>query len=131
MKKDNLQLVYIHSLGLNAENKFHYNLFFVPNDLTLCNENWKEDIAGLFNEKYVPDENTKTYSLITNIPLALITNNLCLGMKQAIDGVVALAWEDISDYDEYPEEGRLILFYGMSLKEVEEVLENKDENLVK
>jgi hypothetical protein len=131
MKKDNLQLVYIHNLGLNAENKFHYNFFFVPKDLTLCNENWQEDIAGLYNEKYVPDENTEIYSLITSIPLALITDNLCLGMKNAIDGIVALAWEDISDYEEYPEEGRLILYYGMSLKEVEELLENKDEKLVK
>lgn len=130
MKKDNLQLIYIHNLGLNAEQKFQYNLFFIPKDLTLCNENWQEDIAGLYNEKYVPDENTETYSLITSIPLALITNNLCLGMKNAIDGIVALAWEDISDYEEYPEEGRLILYYGMTLKEVEELLENKDEKLV-
>jgi hypothetical protein len=131
MKKDNLQLVYIHNLGLNAENKFHYNFFFVPKDLTLCNESWQEDIAGLYNEKYVPDENTEIYSLITSIPLALITDNLCLGMKNAIDGIVALAWEDISDYEEYPEEGRLILYYGMSLKEVEELLKIKDEKLVK
>ena len=125
-----LQLVYIHNLGLNAESKYHYNFYFVPKDLRLCNENWQSNIAGLFNEKYMPDKSTVIYSLITSIPLGLITDNLCLGMKNAIDGVVALAWEDISDYEEYPEEGRLILYYGLSFDEVNDILQKKDEKLV-
>lgn len=124
---NNLKLIYIHNLGLTAENKFHYHFYFVDETLTLCNENWKENIAGLFNDKFIPSENTITYSLITQIPLALITNNLCLGMKHAIDNIIALAWEDISDYDEYPEEGRLFFYYGDSLNKVNELLLNKNE----
>lgn len=129
MNENDLNLIYIHNVGLTAENKFQYDFYFIPKNLTLCNENWQNEIAGLFNEKFIPDENTKTYSLITNIPLGLITNNLCLGMKHAIDGVVALAWEDISDYEEYPEEGRLILYYGMTLNEVKKILNEKNETL--
>lgn len=125
-----IQLVYIHNLGLNSESKYHYNFYFIPKDLKLCNENWMSDIAGLFNDIYIPDKSTKIYSLITSIPLGLITDNLCLGMKNAIDGVVALAWEDISDYEEYPEEGRLILYYGLSFDEVNDILEKKGEKLV-
>lgn len=130
MEATNIKLIYIHNLGLNAENKFHYNFYFIPNSMELCNENWQEDNVGLFNERYITDENTITYSLISQIPLALITNNLCLGMKHAIDGVVALGWEDISDYEEYPDEGRLVLYYGMSLEEVNELLSIKSEELI-
>lgn len=127
IKENNLKLIYIHNLGLNSENKFQYNFYFIDEELSLCNDNWKEDIAGLFNDKYIPDENCKIYTLITNIPLALITDNLCLGMKHAIDGIIALAWEDISDYEEYPEEGRLFFYYGDSFEKVIELLNNKNE----
>lgn len=130
MNKNDLKLIYIHNLGLNSEDKFQYNLYFIQKDFELCNENWTEDIAGLFNDKYIPNNKNKIFSMISEKPLSIITDNLCLGMKHAIDGVVALAWEDISDYEEYPEDGRLILFYGETLENVENILHEKNEMLV-
>ena len=127
---DKLKLIYIHNLGLNAELKHQYSFYYVKDDLELCNENWKSDSCGLFNEKYIPDNNTVVRTLVTPIPLALISDNLCLGMKHAIDNVVALAWEDISDYEEYPEEGRLVFYHGISLGKTIELLEVKNENFV-
>jgi len=127
---NDLKLIYVHYVGLTAEEKKQYILYFMPNNLEMYNENWKECMAGLFNDKFVPDKQTVSYTLITNIPLDIITKNLCLGMRHAIDNVVALAWEDISDYEEYPEEGRLILNYGISLEEVKELLNIKGEKLI-
>ena len=124
-KNNNLKLVYIHNLGVNSDNKFTYVLYFIEKDLILCSENWKENIAGLFNDKFIPDDKTIKYSFVTSIPLGMITNNLCLGMKHAIDGIVALAWEDITDYEEYPEDGRLIFNYGIFLEEVIDLLDEK------
>lgn len=130
MNNKDLKLIYIHNLGLNSEDKFQYNLYFIQKDFELCNENWTEDIAGLFNDKYIPNNKNKIFSMISEKPLSIITDNLCLGMKHAIDGVVALAWEDISDYEEYPEDGRLILFYGETLENVKNILHEKNEMLV-
>ena len=121
-----IHLSYVHYLGLNAEQEHQYLFFFTPSYLEMCNENWQEEICGLFNDIFIPDENTISYQWTTSIPLGLITKNLCLGMKHAIDNVVALGWEDISDYEEYPDDGRVILYYGMKLNEVEEILKNKD-----
>ena len=128
MDKNNLILIYIHNIGSNVENMFKYNFYFVDKKLKLCNENWAESLAGLFNDKFIPDSNTITKTLSTKIPLANISNNLCLGMKHAIDNIVALAWEDISDYEEYPEDGRIVFYYGMTLEKVEELLNNKNES---
>lgn len=126
----NLKLIYIHYLGLNADLKRQYSFYFVQQNLELCNDNWKEELCGLFNDKFIPNKETIIYTLVTSIPLGLITENLCLGMKHAIDNVVALAWEDISDYEEYPENGRLIFHYGISLDETEKLLKDKNEKFL-
>ena len=60
------------------------------------------------------------------IKLGLIQESCCFGMQDAIDGVVCLAYEDISGYEEYPEDGRLVLNYGILLEEVEEKLAQKN-----
>ena len=51
---------------------------------------------------------------------------MCFGYRHAVDGIIALAYEDITDYEEYPENGRLVLKYGMTIDEVIEKLNNKD-----
>ena len=43
----------------------------------------------------------------------------------AVDGIIALAWEDISDYDEYPD-SRLYFKFGEDIKSVEDKLYEKD-----
>jgi hypothetical protein len=122
-----LQLIYIHYLGKNAELEHQYLLYFVPSNMELCNDNWKENVSGLFNDVFQPNSsNTIAYHWTTSIPLGIINQNLCLGMKHAIDNIVALAWEDISDYEEYPEDGRVVLYYGMDIETVREILSSKN-----
>ena len=50
MGNEKLKLIYIHTLGTNVEGKYEYAFYFVKQHLTLCNEDWKETTAGLFNE---------------------------------------------------------------------------------
>ena len=126
-----LKLIYIHNIGKNVEDKYEYEFYFVKHNLTLCNDDWKETTVGLFNEIFIPDENTITLTLITKIPLDIITKNTCLGMKHTIDNVVALAWENINDYEEYPEDGRLVIPYGISFEETQKLLSKKGETLFK
>ena len=54
-------------------------------------------------------------------------------MQDCLDGIVALCHENISDYSEYPEEGRLYFMFGEGIDEVEQKLAAKsllfDENI--
>ena len=64
--------------------------------------------------------------LSTIIPFGLAQRNTCFSMQDCIDGVIALAWEDLSDYDEYPEP-RLIFQFGESFEEVEDKLARRSQ----
>ena len=60
------------------------------------------------------------------IKLDLIQNNCCFSISDCYDGVIALAWENMDDYDEYPEEGRIFFKFGETLEEVENKLAIKN-----
>ena len=60
------------------------------------------------------------------VKLDLIQDNCCFGFQDCTDGVIALAWENMDDYDEYPEEGRIFFRFGETLEEVEDKLAIKN-----
>ena len=62
----------------------------------------------------------------TTIGFDLIQDNGCFSFKQAMDGVVSLCFENIDDYDEYPEDGRLFFMFGEPLEEVQRKLALKN-----
>ena len=55
-------------------------------------------------------------------------DNEQFSMWDAIDGIVALGWENIDGMEEYPE-NRLTFSFGMSLKEVKDLLYERDINI--
>ena len=59
------------------------------------------------------------------IKLELAQDSCCFAMSDFYDGICAIAFEDISQYESYPEDGRLFFFFGESLQEVEEKLATK------
>ena len=66
---------------------------------------------------------TETHIVRTNIVFDLIQHNGCFGMQDCMDGIVAVAWENIDDYDEYPEDrGRLFFHFGETYENVEKKL---------
>ena len=64
----------------------------------------------------------KIISVKTNIKFDLIQNSLCFSFKECMDGCVCLACENIDNYEEYPEDGRLVFSYGQSFDSVEDKL---------
>jgi hypothetical protein len=46
-------------------------------------------------------------------------------MWDAVDGIIALAWENMEGYDDYPEK-RLFFSFGETLSSVEDKLYEKD-----
>ena len=75
----------------------------------------------------IPDENAyDTVKLLrTKLNLSLIQDSCCHSFQDCADGIIALAFENMDDYEEYPEDGRLVLPYGITLEETEELLANK------
>jgi hypothetical protein len=47
-------------------------------------------------------------------------------MQDCLDGIVSVAWENIDDMSEYPEDGRLFFMFGESIDEVERKLALKN-----
>ena len=51
---------------------------------------------------------------------------MCFSMQDCMDGIVALAFENMDNYDSYPDDGRLFFMFGESLDEVERKLAMKN-----
>ena len=77
-------------------------------------------VNGLMpNEEYIYE----VHIVKMKIKLDLIQDNCCFGFQDCTDGIIALAWENMDDYDEYPEErGRLFFKFGETLENTEEKL---------
>ena len=52
-------------------------------------------------------------------------NSDTFAVWDALDGVVALAWEDMTDYDEYPD-SRVSFRFGETIKDTEDRLYEND-----
>ena len=52
-------------------------------------------------------------------------------MQDCVDGIVALAWEDMSNYEEYPEPIRLVFKYGENIESVEDKLAQRSQFFVR
>ena len=55
----------------------------------------------------------------------MVKDSESFAMWDAVDGIVALAWENMEGYDDYPEK-RLFFTFGEPLSSVENKLYEKD-----
>ena len=103
-----------------------YELIFTNDKENFWGENFEYKPCCLCNG-IIPDDKyiTEVHKIKTKIPLCLVQNSCCFGMQDAIDGCVALAYEDITGLEEYPKDGRLVLTYGMTFDEVDDSLHEK------
>ena len=73
--------------------------------------------------------NEEYYNIVkivkTNIKFILAQNSCCNSFQDCIDHIIPVAYEDITNYDEYPDL-RLVLHFGMEYSEVEELLSQKN-----
>ena len=124
---DDRYLCFINLIGEDLNHIFTYELLFTSEVDTFWGENFEYFPCCLCND-IIP--NKELYDVVktikTKIKLDLIQNSCCFSMQDAIDGIVAIAYENISDYDEYPDDGRLIFFYGETYTDVEYKLANKN-----
>ena len=126
MNEQNLYLVYVEPIGKNLLDFYEYEFIFSETPEIVWGNDW-DNMAPLYCGDLRPEPSTYsvTKRLKSNIPLKVIQNNSCFSIEMAINGIIALAWEDISDYEKYPDDGRLIFYYGQNYFEVENMLAKK------
>lgn len=120
--EEKVYLLFINLVGEENDGYYRYEFIFTDNPDEAFGEDFEYKPASLVNSLYPNDEYiTEIHTIKTKIKLDLIQNNSCFGMQDAMDGIVALAYENIDSYEEYPDD-RIILFYGDEYSEVENKL---------
>ena len=124
---ENEVLVYIKPICKNTNKTYEYDFFFSSTPEYVWGPDWDVDNPAS-NGDITPD--STTYSKIrrvkTNLPLKTVEETSCYSMEYATYGILALAWIDIENLTEYPENGRLTMHFGMKEYEVEELLAKND-----
>lgn len=120
-----MKLIYINSVGKNWEGDYLYEFLFSDTTENVDSEYW--DVVPASGRPQPPhSEFVKSVGRITtDIKFNLIQDSDTFAVWDAVDGIVALGWEDIDAYDEYPE-SRLWFSFGMDKKDVSDKLYERD-----
>jgi hypothetical protein len=120
-----MKLVYINKIGQNWKGNYIYEFLF--SDVV-------EDIDGEGWDSYPSSGNPEppegrfikeTGLLNTTLKLDLVQESDSFAMWDAVDGIVAMSWENMEGYDEYPEK-RLFFSFGEDIESVNNKLYEKD-----
>ena len=121
--EDELYLIYVHPIGLNHKGFNMFEFIFSDTMEDIDGEDW-DSVPAAGNPR-PPREHIKSVGKLTTneIKMDFIQDSDTFAVWDAIDGIVALAWQNIDDYDEYPEPGnRLVFRFGDKIEQVEEIL---------
>ena len=111
---------------MEEEGKYRYEFIFTDDIDNVWGENFDEKPAGLINNLMVDEQyKTETHVVRTKIKFDLVQHCCCFGMQDCMDGIVALAYENIDDYESYPDDGRLVFKFGETYFDVESKLAMK------
>lgn len=114
-------LVFVNGLGANYKGNKTYEFVFSKSD-GVWGDDW--DTMPANGNPTTPDINEIEKVGVLNregIEMELVQNSDFFCMKDAVDKVVALAWEEDKDL-----ENRLVFHYGMTEQEVKDKLYEKD-----
>ena len=114
-------LVFVNGLGANYKGNKTYEFVFSKTD-DVWGDDWDTNPAN--GNPTTPDINEIEKVGVLNregIEMELVQNSDFFCMKDAVDRVVALSWEEDKDI-----ENRLVFHYGMTEQEVKDKLYEKD-----
>ena len=117
-------LCFIRLIGEENDGYYRYEFIFTDNPDEAWGEGFNYKPAALVSPLMLSDEYmTEVHIVKTKIKFDLIQNNACFSFSDAMDGAVAIAIENIDDYEEYPDDrGRLVFMFGESFDDVERKL---------
>ena len=127
MDENNVYLCFIRLVGEENDGTYRYEFIFTDN----VNEVWGDDFnykpSCLCNNLMVSEEYvTEVHIVKTDIKLDLIQNSCCFSISDAYDGIISIAWQNLDNLDEFPDDGRIFFRFGETLDEVKEKLAMKN-----
>ena len=124
-KMQKMKLVYINEIGMDWVGNHLYEFLFSESIDNIDGDDW--DAYPASNKPSPPgfDFVSRVGRLSSKLNFELVQKSDTFAVWDAVDGIIALAWEDISDYDEYPD-SRLYFKFGEDIKSVEDKLYEKD-----
>jgi hypothetical protein len=124
---DEVKLGFIRLIGEETDGYYRYEFIFTDNIDEFWGDGFEYKPCCLVNNLVPNDEYmTEIHIVKMKIKLDLIQDSCCFGFQDCTDGIIALAWENMDAYDEYPDDGRIFFRFGETLREVESKLAIKN-----
>ena len=88
----------------------------------------KSTLLKLIAKDLKPDEGQYEYikQLKTDVQLDLAQYSCCTSLQDCKDRIIALAYENLDEAEEYPEDGRIVIHFGDYIDDVESMLARRD-----
>lgn len=127
MNDETVYLCFIRLIGEENDGYYRYEFIFTNDIDNVWGEEFDQKPACLVNNLIVDDQFiTEIHIVKMKIKLDLIQNNCCFSVSDCYDGIVSIAWQNLDDETEYPEDGRIFFRFGETLEEVENKLAIKN-----
>jgi len=123
---ENLFLVYINVVGKEWKGGERYEFLFSDTIVGIDGDDW--DAIPAAGRPLPPYEDLVKKSgtvVMEEKKLDVIQQSESFSLYDAVDGVIALAWENMDNYEEYPE-SRIFFHFGEDIKSVEDKLYEHD-----
>lgn len=127
-----MKLIFINEVGSSWDDTMIYEFIFTDGDIERVDGyGWDEyPSSGRANGPDKAHISGVARIETDQFKLICVQNSSNHSVWDAVDGIIALAYEDITEYDEYPEPGtRLKFFYGDDYSKVKDCLYTKDINI--
>ncbi len=126
---EDLFLIYVNNLGVNFMGKNILEFIFSNELNNIDGEDW--DAIPASSRPRPPYENfiKKIGTLECEIDFEFIQDSTCFSVWDSMDGVVAIAYEDLSNYETYPD-NRLVFNFGETIQSITSKLYERDLILV-
>jgi hypothetical protein len=120
-------LIYVNGLGQNYKGEHIYEFIFSDKTEGIWGQDWESKPSNGYPSP--PDiEKIKKVGVLKNdiIKLSLIQNSDFFSMIDALDGVIALGWEEENDLIDFNQMKRLVFKFGESEKDIKDKLYERD-----
>lgn len=123
-----LYVVYAKYFGEEINGNYIYHFYLSNNPDDVFAEGWGESPACNVSDKLMDlddDQYQNIIELKSNIKLDLARNCCCFTMQDCRDNIIALAYENLDDAEEYPEP-RIIIHFGDLIDDVEDLFAQRN-----
>jgi hypothetical protein len=125
--KSPLKVIYVAHIGTNTDGENIYHFLISTDKEKTWAEGWENKPACLMRD-LTPEEDMYEYvaEVKTFVKLDLAQESCCYTMQDARDSVIALAYENLDEAEDYPDEGRIVIHFGDLVEDVEKFLAKRD-----